>query len=1452
MKLNKPSKFIAVILTLVMVIGLMPQFSLSASAISDSWDGTSDTSWYNDTDTSFTISTAKQLAGLAALVNAGTDDFSEKTITLGADIQLNDTTGWESWSTTSPARTWTPIGDTTYPFNGRFDGAAHKVIGIYINNTAIYPVGLFGYAEGGSTIENVGVTSSYIQGGAYVGGIIGSITGSGATVSNCYNEGMVIGTQYVGGIAGMISFSAQLVNCYNLGAVSCGGVASGGIAGESIGSTIINCYNSGSVDSTGDDAGGIVGYHYSSAKVMNCYNVGSISSTGNNIGGVIGYNKQTGCTVKNCYNTGSVGGGSEVGGIIGLNEDYNVVRYCYWLIGTDAVGASSAAISYSYSFSGSGTAWTLADDAEYTIVPASGSASVTVSINASLLDALNTWADTSDYNSWKADSALTNSGYPFYAEALTGTASISGNAVYGETLTASLTGSNNSGTLSYQWIRTNWSGDAVIASATGNTYTLTADDLYYTISVKIASSEQGGRVTSTATSSVQRAACETTDITAPVTSEVTASSITLTALDGYQYVCVPAGQTSLSDWWQSSNVFSGLSSNTAYDIYQRVKATSTHNASANSEKLTVTTGLSDNWVDYVSEPALDGTTYTITSAEELAWIAKQAQDGNRFIDYTFELTSDIDLSAHFWVPIGDESTGICATFNGNEHTISNMKIDSSEYPMAGLFGNSFVSITGVKLDTVSITGNPYDTSYVGALCAVNAGNISNCSVTQCSIQVSSLYNILAGGLCGVAYDTGNIYDCNVSDCTIIVNGLGDEDCYTGILCGYSTCILVNCYAEGSVSGSSTRTFFGGLVGYFDSNEIYNCGANGTVIINDNVSQSCAGGLVGRTEGASIYNSYANVAVTGDDGSYTGGLVGYANGGQLRNCAAYGAASVSAADSTPFWGGLLGYNPTVEDEDEACTLSDCYWNISATQSYGGSARATGEIIGIGNNTPEVDAADTTCMGITSADLKTKTRLDALNGYADTANAGGMLSYTLRTWILNTPDGYPGFVEASVNPPVPPTDSGDNSFGAIGTGVTNSNGTNVIVNGQYQNAGIAETTTENGQTKTTITVDTDKLDVMLDSAGDGAIVTIPIADGADIASGELTGQMVKNMEDKDATLIVQTDSATYTLPATEINIEAVSQQLGTNVSLADINVTVSISTPSDSMVQVIENAGDDSGFTLMVPAVAYTITCTYGDQTVNVSSFNAYVERTIAIPDGVDHTKITTAVVVEPDGTVRHVPTEIVEIDGAYYAVINSLTNSVYTLIHNDVEFADVEGHWAKDAIDNMASRTIINGDGNGNFRPDRNITRAEFAAIVVRALGLAEGMGENKFRDVSSQDWYCGYVETAITYGIISGYEDNTFRPNVQITREQAMTIIARAMKITKLNTELYDSDITTLLDNYTDAVDISNYARENAAACVKAGIISGKGNETLAPTDNMTRAEVSVIVQRLLQKSGLI
>jgi hypothetical protein len=359
-------------------------------------------------------------------------------------------------------------------------------------------------------------------------------------------------------------------------------------------------------------------------------------------------------------------------------------------------------------------------------------------------------------------------------------------------------------------------------------------------------------------------------------------------------------------------------------------------------------------------------------------------------------------------------------------------------------------------------------------------------------------------------------------------------------------------------------------------------------------------------------------------------------------------------------------------------------------------------------------------------------------------------------------------------------------------------------------------------------------------------------SDVVVGELNGRMIKNMENLQAVVELRTEKATYTLPAEQINIDAIAERFGQNLALQDIKVKIEIAQPDTDIVRIVENAANREGFALVVPPLDFKVTAVYGDRTEEVARFSAYVERTIAIPEGIDPQRITTGVVIEPDGTVRHVPTKVILIDGKYYAQINSLTNSTYAVVWHPLEFGDVSHHWAKDAVNDMGSRMIIGGNGDGLFHPDRDITRAEFASIIVRALGLKLEKSASTFSDVKESDWFSGAVSTAHAYSLINGFEDGTFRPNDKITREQAMVILSKAMAVTGLKAKLPVRSADAALRPYADAAFVSAWARSSIVDGLQAGIVSGRSGTALAPKDFITRAEVAALVQRLLQQSDLI
>ncbi|MCM3174891.1 S-layer homology domain-containing protein [Paenibacillus sp. MER 99-2] len=503
--------------------------------------------------------------------------------------------------------------------------------------------------------------------------------------------------------------------------------------------------------------------------------------------------------------------------------------------------------------------------------------------------------------------------------------------------------------------------------------------------------------------------------------------------------------------------------------------------------------------------------------------------------------------------------------------------------------------------------------------------------------------------------------------------------------------------------------------------------------------------------------------------------------------------------------------------------------------------------LGANKTAISRATSSSYTLQAADLGKYISFEVTPVAQTGTTVGSAVESVLTSAVTVTPVNVP---TPPVNVPASPANIPESPTNTPALPTT-STSVDVLVNGKVERAGTATTSKVNGQTVITVTVDQKKLEDKLTAEGLGATVIIPVNAESDIVIGELNGQMIQNMESKQAILEIRTNQAAYTIPAQQINIGSISNQIGNSIALKDIKVRIEIAKPTTDTAQMAEDVADKGNFKIVVPPIEFTVKAIYEDKTIVVSKFNAYVERTIAIPDGVDPQMITTGVVVEADESVRHVPTKIVLIDGKYYAKVNSLTNSTYLIIWNPIEFSDVANHWAKETINDLGSRMVIDGKGEGSFDPDSDITRAEFVDILVRGLGLRLENEAAPFLDLKASDWHNGSINSAYSYHLINGLKDGSFHPNAKITRQEAMVITAKAMKITQLVANSGQS-IDTILSPYADAAKVSSWAQSGIADVIQTGIVTGKSGTTLAPNDYMTRAEAATIIKRLLQKSDLI
>ena len=115
-------------------------------------------------------------------------------------------------------------------------------------------------------------------------------------------------------------------------------------------------------------------------------------------------------------------------------------------------------------------------------------------------------------------------------------------------------------------------------------------------------------------------------------------------------------------------------------------------------------------------------------------------------------------------------------------------------------------------------------------------------------------------------------------------------------------------------------------------------------------------------------------------------------------------------------------------------------------------------------------------------------------------------------------------------------------------------------------------------------------------------------------------------------------------------------------------------------------------------------------------------------------------------------------------------------------SDIQGHWAEKQINKWLRQNLVGGYGDGTFQPDRNLTRAEFAAMVNRAFGYTQKTAF-EFTDVLPEDWYAADIAQAVATGYINGYPDGTFRPNQAITRQEAAAILTKILSLRGAATE---------------------------------------------------------------------
>lgn len=186
------------------------------------------------------------------------------------------------------------------------------------------------------------------------------------------------------------------------------------------------------------------------------------------------------------------------------------------------------------------------------------------------------------------------------------------------------------------------------------------------------------------------------------------------------------------------------------------------------------------------------------------------------------------------------------------------------------------------------------------------------------------------------------------------------------------------------------------------------------------------------------------------------------------------------------------------------------------------------------------------------------------------------------------------------------------------------------------------------------------------------------------------------------------------------------------------------------------------------------------------------------------------------------------------------------------FEDTAGHENQAAIEALAARGIINGTGAGAFAPERTMTRAEFATIVVKALGLPVRQdAASGFTDVASGAWYTPYVMTASSYGITGGVGGGRFNPSGVITRQEAAVMLARAGKLCGMDTDMNATAVRDMLAQFGDYTTIAPWAQQAMAFCYREDLLD-QSDLHVEPGRTVRRCEIAQMLYNLLQTAKLL
>ncbi|MEC0305426.1 choice-of-anchor I family protein [Paenibacillus lautus] len=331
--------------------------------------------------------------------------------------------------------------------------------------------------------------------------------------------------------------------------------------------------------------------------------------------------------------------------------------------------------------------------------------------------------------------------------------------------------------------------------------------------------------------------------------------------------------------------------------------------------------------------------------------------------------------------------------------------------------------------------------------------------------------------------------------------------------------------------------------------------------------------------------------------------------------------------------------------------------------------------------------------------------------------------------------------------------------------------------------------------------------------------------------------------NATLVLETALGAFRLPITALHLdEALEPAQGSG----SIQVKISMTPVGSRVVDAMTSKAASMGASMAANgALQFGVAVGAPGAEQELKDFGKRViSRILPLPAGKAPNSVTAVIYDAEAGTFRFVPAAATTWNGKPAIEVKHAGNAIYALLQYKKTFTDLNGHWAKAEIESMASKLLVNGVNANSYAPGKVITRAEFTAMLVRAMGLSPIIESGAFKDVQDDAAYAGEIGAASRYGLVEGGTGGDFSPNAGMTRAEMAVMITRAMEAVS-PTDLPNQGANAAT-GFKDQASIPAWAAPHVASLTEQGIVQGDNHGHFGALDSVTRAQAALVLKRTL------